>query len=224
LELGARIRAARQAQSISLSALGAKTGLSKGFLSQVENGASTPSISSVRKLSQALEIPLSTLLEDAPASDESVNHATSAIQVSGAELVSSAQRYLPTVTAVPVSAAYFEFTPGERLEHSAEGLPGTDQTAAVLVEGAVQLSVAGHSVLVGPGEMVTFSSSDHFVLRCSSESAKVLLLMPEGSKMPCVVRAEAASRPTSQPPLPQPTGPYRLVEMRAARGHTRRVG
>ena len=57
-DFGQTIRQNRRQRSITLKELSAKTGLSISFLSEVERGISQPSIASLRKIAQALEISL----------------------------------------------------------------------------------------------------------------------------------------------------------------------
>lgn len=62
MQVGERLKAARQALGLSLRALGERTGFSASFLSQVELGQTTPSLGSLQKISEALEISLTSLL------------------------------------------------------------------------------------------------------------------------------------------------------------------
>ncbi len=56
--LGHALRQRRASQRLSLRALAQRTGYSPSFLSQVENGQSSPSISSISKITEALNVPL----------------------------------------------------------------------------------------------------------------------------------------------------------------------
>ncbi len=62
-DFGKMIRINRQAQSLTLKKLSHKTGLSVSFLSEIERDLSNPSITSLRKISQALGISLLSLTE-----------------------------------------------------------------------------------------------------------------------------------------------------------------
>jgi transcriptional regulator with XRE-family HTH domain len=65
-ELGPRIRRERTARGLSLAQVASVTGLTKSLLSQVERGIAEPSLSSLRKVSLALGVPLSTLFAEPP--------------------------------------------------------------------------------------------------------------------------------------------------------------
>lgn len=55
--LGEQIRSIRKKRSITLKELAEKTGLSIGYISQIERNLTDPSLSTLRKLSAALDVP-----------------------------------------------------------------------------------------------------------------------------------------------------------------------
>jgi transcriptional regulator with XRE-family HTH domain len=58
MEIGHRIRARRQELGLSLRELAERVGLTASFLSQIERDLASPSIDSLRKVSDALEVPI----------------------------------------------------------------------------------------------------------------------------------------------------------------------
>ncbi len=60
--IGERLRAARQRRGLSLRALGELTGFSASFHSQVELGQASPSVGSLQRITDALELTVSRLL------------------------------------------------------------------------------------------------------------------------------------------------------------------
>jgi transcriptional regulator with XRE-family HTH domain len=58
MELGHRIRARRRELGLSLRELAKRVGLTASFLSQIERDLSSPSIESLRRISDALEVPM----------------------------------------------------------------------------------------------------------------------------------------------------------------------
>lgn len=63
-ELGPRIRRARRRRALTLDQMAAASGVSKGMLSQVEAGKSTPTITLLYRIALALDLPPSELVED----------------------------------------------------------------------------------------------------------------------------------------------------------------
>lgn len=60
--IGARLREARRREGLSLSELATRTGLTKGFLSQVERDLASASVGSLMRLCEALRISAGELL------------------------------------------------------------------------------------------------------------------------------------------------------------------
>ncbi len=56
--VGARIRERRRECQLSLQALAARTGLTPSFISLIERDINSPSLESLRRLAEALEVPL----------------------------------------------------------------------------------------------------------------------------------------------------------------------
>ena len=61
--VGERIRQRRKELGYSLRELGARTNLTASFLSQVENGQCSPSLSSLQRIASALETPMFAFLD-----------------------------------------------------------------------------------------------------------------------------------------------------------------
>ena len=62
--IGGKIRALRHEKEMTLPALAEKAGLSKGLISNIENSAdANPSLDTVHKIAEALDVTLADLLE-----------------------------------------------------------------------------------------------------------------------------------------------------------------
>ena len=62
LEIGSKIRAIRNRKKITIAQMCEGTGLSKGFISNVENNNTSPSISTLHTIATYLGVPLPYLL------------------------------------------------------------------------------------------------------------------------------------------------------------------
>src|SRR5215210_4078171 len=62
MSIGQRLRETRIRRKMTVGALADASKLSKGFISQVENGLSSPSLSSLLRIADSLDMPLSQLL------------------------------------------------------------------------------------------------------------------------------------------------------------------
>lgn len=63
IDNGSRLTAARQARTLTQHELARAAGISQPYLHQLEQGLREGSLTTWRKLADALEIPLSTLLQ-----------------------------------------------------------------------------------------------------------------------------------------------------------------
>ena len=71
-ELGRSIRALRLQRSFTLQAVANAAGVSQSLISQVERGLASPSISTLRRIAGALDVPIAALFlgSEEPSDDE----------------------------------------------------------------------------------------------------------------------------------------------------------
>ncbi|MBJ6360287.1 helix-turn-helix domain-containing protein [Paenibacillus sp. GCM10012307] len=62
MDIGSNIRAIRQRKKITIAQICEETGLSQGFISQVETNKTSPSIATLENIARALRVPLAYLL------------------------------------------------------------------------------------------------------------------------------------------------------------------
>ncbi|MFC4303236.1 helix-turn-helix domain-containing protein [Cohnella boryungensis] len=62
MDIGSTIRTIRQRKKITIAQICAETGLSQGFMSQVETNKTSPSIATLDNIANALKVPLTYLL------------------------------------------------------------------------------------------------------------------------------------------------------------------
>ena len=66
-DVGANIRTIRQGRQLSLADLGQRSGLSKGFLSKVERGLSSPPIATLMRIAESLGVSMGDFFDGRPA-------------------------------------------------------------------------------------------------------------------------------------------------------------
>ncbi|MBN9612746.1 MAG: helix-turn-helix domain-containing protein [Actinobacteria bacterium] len=64
VRIGARLRASRQAQGLTLEQLATASGLTKGFVSRIERDETMPSVPTLVQLCQALSLPVGALFAE----------------------------------------------------------------------------------------------------------------------------------------------------------------
>ena len=64
VSIGRRVRHLRQRLQLTATELAAEAGLSPGMLSKIENGGTSPSLSTLRALARALNVPMTSFFAD----------------------------------------------------------------------------------------------------------------------------------------------------------------
>lgn len=177
--LGHRVQVRRKSVGLSLRALAAKTGLTASFISQVERGQANPSIDSLRRIAEALQISVLHFLSDRILSEPKSLAPTS-----------SATGYAPTVKAnkrskliLPESGVTYELLTPD-LAHKMEAVcgrlaPGTGNVARPLREpteefiyvlsGLLCVELDGEEHQLGAGDSIYFDGANLRKLACASK-------------------------------------------------------
>ncbi|MBB6565052.1 helix-turn-helix transcriptional regulator [Kribbella sandramycini] len=170
--LGANLRARRDEQGISLSELARRSGIAKGTLSQLESGSGNPTIETVFSLSNALGVPVSALLNEAPTAE--------LVVVRGAEtgVLSGEAIDLRMLRRVEPAGGLFEiYTQDVRpdaVQHS-DGHPGIEHH--VVLSGRLRVTSQGRSEELGPGDYLAFrAAGPHEYAAVGGPVRSVLLL------------------------------------------------
>ncbi len=173
--IGARVKALREASSLSLRDLAERSGVSAPMLSQVERGETSPTLTVAARIAAGLDLRLSQLLRLDEGDSVTVVHAEergkggSAKRGHSFEVLTAAQ-------------------PGQRSELSRHALapggatgapddppmhePGSRETA-LIERGAVVLVCDGQRYELGAGDCVTFDADlpHHFENQTDAEAA-----------------------------------------------------
>jgi len=159
-DLGERLREARTRRGWTLETLSTRSGLSTGFLSQVERGLSTLSIVSLSAICRALDLPIAELFSASGPLDAETTRVTRRVDQLRIQVGESpiAYRYLSgQLPAAPIQELLIaEFPAGFRQDDSSHH----GREIGYVLEGELTLVVgdevyglsAGDSYHVGPGE------------------------------------------------------------------------
>jgi transcriptional regulator with XRE-family HTH domain len=149
--LGANLRARRDEQGISLSELARRSGIAKGTLSQLESGAGNPTIETVFSLSNALGVPVSALLSEAPDADLVL------VRSADIDVLSGEAIDLRMLRRLEHPGGLFEIYNQEvragAVQHS-DGHPGTEHH--IVLSGRLRVTSRGRSEELGEGDYLAF--------------------------------------------------------------------
>ncbi|MBP0495469.1 helix-turn-helix domain-containing protein [Pararoseomonas indoligenes] len=172
-ELGARLRALRQARGLTLDTLAESAGLDKGYLSRLERGLKNPSIATVLRLSEALEVPVAELFGERLAEHAvRVTRAPDRLAVSavqdGAHGIEALSRDGAALEAFVLHPAA-EFSPDGHAEHAGEEL-------FFVLRGTVELRFADRGFVLEAGDCAQFPGHlPHRIRRVGPEPASALV-------------------------------------------------
>ena len=149
--LGANLRARREEQGISLSELARRSAIAKGTLSQLESGAGNPTIETVFSLSNALGVPVSALLSEAPAADLVLVRSADIDVLPGEAIDLRMLRRLEHPGGL--FEIYNQDVRAGAVQHSA-GHPGTEHH--IVLSGRLRVTTRGRTEELGEGDYLAF--------------------------------------------------------------------
>jgi len=150
--IGERIRTRRKELGLSLRELGARTTLTAGFLSQVENDKVAPSLSSLQRIAVALDVPMFRFLDGAPSSSPLIRADERRTFLLRGWNTSYELLTGPTLRAF--MSVLIHVQPGHRI--TAEKLVRPTEEWMLLLEGQLQVQLDTEAHLLAPGDTLTY--------------------------------------------------------------------
>jgi len=179
-DIGARLRAVRKERGWTLEALASKSGLSIGFLSQVERDLTTLSIVSLSAICQALSVPIESLFSSSRPIGEAPSAVTRAdqqlhIQIGGSPIT---YRYLSgQLPDLPIEELLIaEFPP----HCDQQGSSHEGQEFGYVLRGSLVLNVQDEQYELTAGDSYRVAASQSHGYRTSAvEGADVLMAVTQ---------------------------------------------
>ena len=177
--IGSRIRAAREAQRMTIEQVAEAAGLSKGFLSRVERDESSPSVASLVTLCQVLSLPIGDLFATP---ETHLTRASEAPRISlGGEGI--VERLLTARSERRLQIIQAEIAPRGRGESELYAVD-CDVDVLHVVRGQIQLVMTNDHYELSAGDTLTFPGREpHSWVNPSDDPATVLwVLVPAASR------------------------------------------
>jgi transcriptional regulator with XRE-family HTH domain len=178
LELGQVIRTLRLERNLTLTAVAQAAGVSASLISQVERGLATPSISALRRIAGALNVPIAALFlgDQEPSDGESDRggrqlivrrHERKGLHVPRSKVV---YELLTPDLNRKVEFLWIEYEPGSITHPEPMSHPGEEN--AICLEGSVVVTIDDQEFELGEGDSISFESGrPHQVENRSSQRA-----------------------------------------------------
>ncbi|MGH3341355.1 MAG: helix-turn-helix domain-containing protein [Carbonactinosporaceae bacterium] len=163
-DLGARLRAARLAQRKTLADIAAATGLTKGFLSKLENDQAGASVASLVRLCGALGLPVGALFEPTVGA---------VVRDGGYPPIDFGGQGMREFLLTPrherrVQTILSEIEPGGGSGPDRYSLP-TDVEFVFVLDGRLELDLAGQVVALAAGDALTFAAGVEHTFRATGD-------------------------------------------------------
>lgn len=170
MDIGHKIKQLRMQKDLTLEELASRCELSKGFLSQLENDLSSPSISTLNDILEALGSSLSEFFSETKVPQKTVFHKEDffeddkgSYQISWIVPNTQKNEMEPILITIPEGGESFEMAP-----HSGEEF-------GIVLEGSVILDIAGKKQSVKKGETFYLHGKEfHKIKNENKKEAKVL--------------------------------------------------
>ncbi|MBI0579493.1 cupin domain-containing protein [Neobacillus cucumis] len=173
-EIYQKIKELRKQQDLTLKDLSEKTGLSISFLSQVERGATTLAITSLKKIADAYQIPITDFFENQSNQNflvKAENHEPFRIEGSSAEYT----RLGGDFTGRSIEPIIVTLSPN-LIQDNQFSHPGEE--FYYVLEGAVIFTIDGKEYLLKTGDSIHFPSNlPHFWQNPLNQITKILCVL-----------------------------------------------
>lgn len=173
-QLGQFVSQFRKLRGLSVRGLAAAAGVSSSFVSQLENGRTNASVSSLRKLASALGVTPAELLDGKNGHTRGILRADDRPHLP----LKGADKYvisMPPMRNLEVYAGHFE--PGGSTGDEAY-VHGNAQEIIVVTTGTIVVQLAGEDYVLRRNDSIEFLTSvPHLIRNDSSEQAEILWVM-----------------------------------------------
>jgi transcriptional regulator with XRE-family HTH domain len=170
-KVGARVRSLRRERGLTIEQLAAATGLTKGFISQLERDRTAPSLSSIARICDALGVRLSNIFEPDPAPALVRRHERPKIDSHRP----SENHLLSSRDEERFQAIESEVAPGAGAGDELHSLPGEMEFVYVLA-GSLEMRVGDETHLLEQGDAFTYPLSKPHTWRNASDTKPLRVL------------------------------------------------
>lgn len=156
--IGAVVRSERRKLGISLDEASRRTGVSKTMLGQIERGESSPTLSTMWKISSGLRISLSTFLTPAGEADY---HVTSLDSLESVEEHHGAIRVYTVFPFNPVAAFdYLYIIQQVGCYYTSTMHPNAKEEYLVVTQGVLTMHIGEKTYTLGVGDSISFAGDE----------------------------------------------------------------
>ncbi|WP_125100390.1 helix-turn-helix domain-containing protein [Leucobacter chromiireducens] len=170
-QIGFRLRVAREERGMTLSSVADFTGLTKGFISQVERGLTSASVTSLAAICDALTMPMGRLFDPPQIYVNRAEGREPALLMGDG--VSDTVLSPPGQSDTQIIETWVE--PGGGFEPEPYRLP-VDREFVVVLAGTLEMQIEAETFLLGEGDAMSFNARHAHLWRNPSETERARVL------------------------------------------------
>lgn len=170
MKIGERLRKLRMADSLTQEELASRADLTKGYISQLENDATSPAISTLKDILDVLGVSISEFFAETP--EMQVVFGKESLVIANDEKGIRVELLVPGAQKRTMDPALVTLQPGESMEEQSfhEG-----EEFGFVISGRIDLTLDGKDYMVRKNECFFFTSNRRHAVRNSGKvPAKIL--------------------------------------------------
>lgn len=165
LNIGQRLKKARTARNLSQRELARKSGVTNGMISQIEGNNTSPSISSLKRILDALPMSLSEFFSGESADKQQIFFRAADLRELNPQSVFGAMagdchglslRQVGDVHNSTIQMLHEHYAPGS--DTGTEPYQHTGEEVGIVISGCIEVTVGEQTATLGPGDAYAFDS------------------------------------------------------------------
>ena len=179
MKIGGRLRELRLQKNLSFAAIASQIGLTRSLLSQIEKDKTTPSISTLVKILNVLDVKMSDFFREI--------EKPSGVVLKKNELaffqdVTTKMRFASlskSFSSPRMESFYIEFEPGS----VSDVFSSQKQVFMYVLEGKIELALGGENLLLNKGDSIYFDAAAPHLFKASGKRKAVAITVSNGTAM-----------------------------------------
>lgn len=173
--LGQKLRKLRKEQNLTQLELAQQVGITNGQISTIERGVSSPSLATLHRIAQALNVPMTEFFEDERQREVELVRKGKGRKVAGNRENASIEVLCARSSAGAFNVMFLELESGELRLNPRPSVP--DEYFLYVLRGKCEIQMEGDSYVVDPGDSIFVKAQKDQVIRnVGADELRILLV------------------------------------------------
>lgn len=173
--LGQKLRKMRKEQNLTQLELAQQVGITNGQISTIERGVSSPSLATLHRIAQALNVPMTEFFEDERQKEVELVRKGKGRKVAGNRENTSIEVLCARSNAGAFNVMFLELESGELRLNPRPSVP--DEYFLYVLRGKCEIQMQGDSYVVDPGDSIFVKAQkDQIIRNVGADDLRLLLV------------------------------------------------